>query len=160
MKTLIVYYSLEGNTAWMAERIAAKLSADLLRLVPKKAYPDKGFRKFFWGGKSAMMKESPELEPYTAELSGYDRIVFASPVWAGTFAPPLRTFIRKESPREKQFAFALCSGGGSPDKAFAGLSKLLGMTEDVPTLHLIDPKTSPKEENDLKITEFCRKLRV
>lgn len=64
MKTLIVYYSLEGNTEYAAGRIAAALQADTLRLRPKKAYADKGFAKFFWGGKSAVMAEKPELEPY------------------------------------------------------------------------------------------------
>ena len=46
MKKLIVYYSMEGNTHYIAEKMAEKLSADLLRLVPKKAYIDKGFAKF------------------------------------------------------------------------------------------------------------------
>lgn len=158
MKTLIVHYSLEGNTAWTAERIAQELGADTLRLIPKKAYPDKGFAKFFWGGKSAKMKESPELEPYSIDLNSYDCIILASPVWAGTFAPPLRTFIRSEKLAGKQFAFVMCSAGGSADKAFAGLAQLLGIAENVPTLHLIDPKSRPDAENDRKIKEFCQKL--
>ena len=44
MKTLIVYYSLEGNTKWAAEKLVARLDADTLRLVPRTAYPDKGFK--------------------------------------------------------------------------------------------------------------------
>ena len=43
MKTLVVYYSLEGNTEYVAEKIREALGADLLKLVPKKAYHDKGF---------------------------------------------------------------------------------------------------------------------
>ena len=64
MKNLIVFYSLEGNTAYVAERIKSGIGADTLRLVPKKAYHDKGFAKFFWGGKSAVMAETPALEDY------------------------------------------------------------------------------------------------
>ena len=64
MKTLIVYYSLEGNTRLAAERIAERIGADTLRLAPKKAYADKGFAKFFWGGKSAVMAEAPALLRY------------------------------------------------------------------------------------------------
>ncbi len=37
MKNLVVYYSLEGNTAYVAERIKSRMGADTLRLVPKKA---------------------------------------------------------------------------------------------------------------------------
>ena len=29
-----------------------------------KAYPTKGFRKFLWGGKSAVMAEKPKLLPF------------------------------------------------------------------------------------------------
>ena len=63
MKTLIVYYTLEGNTHYAAKKIASKIGADVLRIKPVKTYPKKGFRKFFWGGKSAVMAETPELEP-------------------------------------------------------------------------------------------------
>ena len=47
MNTIVVYYSMEGNTDLAAGRIAAALGADLLRLYPCKAYPDRGFRKVF-----------------------------------------------------------------------------------------------------------------
>ena len=158
MKTLIVYFSLEGNTKWTVERLAAKLSADTLALVPKSAYPDKGFKKFLWGGKSALMKETPELEPYTADLSQYGRVIFATPIWAGTFAPPLRTFIQSEDLSGKEFALAACSGGGSPEKAFAALRALLNISGDIPTLGLVDPKSNPSAANDAALAAFCEKL--
>ena len=41
MKTLIVYYSHEGNTDFVAKKIAEKLEADTVRLVPVKKYPEK-----------------------------------------------------------------------------------------------------------------------
>lgn len=111
MKTLIVYYSLEGNTRWAAEQIAGRLGADTLRLTPKAAYPDKGFKKFLFGGKSAVMKEMPELEPYDVDITQYDRVILATPVWAGTMAPPLRTFIQREDLRGKELALVASSMG-------------------------------------------------
>ncbi len=158
MKTLIVYYSLEGNTAWAVNKIAEELGADLERLVPKKAYPDKGFRKFFWGGKSAVMKETPELEPLTTDSRSYERIIFASPIWAGTFAPPLRTYIQQTDLRNKQFALVLCSSGGSTKKAADQLKQLLDVRGELPSISMIDPKTKPDTENDTKIQSFCRSL--
>ena len=62
MKTIIVYYSLEGNTDYAAGKIANAIGADTLRINPKKAYPTGGFSKFFWGGKSALMGE---CSPFT-----------------------------------------------------------------------------------------------
>ena len=158
MKTLIVYFSLNGNTKWAVEQMAAVLPADTLALAPKSAYPDKGFKKFLWGGKSAVMKEMPELEPYTVDLDQYGRIIFATPVWAGTFTPPLRSFIQAEDLSGKEFAFVACSSGGSPGKTFAGLKALLNISGDVPTLGLVDPKARPKAENEAALRAFCERL--
>lgn len=160
MSALIVYFSLEGNTKWAVERIAAELRADKLQLIPKEAYPDKGFGKFFRGGKSAVMKEAPKLQPYQVDLAKYDQIILATPVWAGTFAPPLRTFIMSEKLTGKRFGLVACSGGGSPAKAFAGMKELLGIKEDVPELGLVSPKEKPDAGNDAAIAEFCSRLSV
>lgn len=89
MKTAIVYYSMSGNTRYAAERIAQTIGADLIPLVPTKAYPDSGFKKFFWGGKSALMGDKPALEPYAFDPNAYDLVILGTPVWAGTIAPPL-----------------------------------------------------------------------
>ncbi len=158
MKTLVVYFSQSGNARWMAERISSALSADMLRLVPKKAYPEKGFRKYFFGGGSAVIKEAPALEPYQVDLAQYEQIVFVTPVWAGTVTPPLRTFIQSEHLEGKQFAFAACSMGGSAEKTFAALRSLLGTADDVPTLWLIEPKRKQKPENEKAMEAFCGKL--
>ena len=55
MKTVIVYYSMSGNTKYVADKIAEKLHADIIRIEPVKAYPNQGAQKFIWGGKSAVM---------------------------------------------------------------------------------------------------------
>lgn len=155
MNTLIVYYSLEGNTRWMANEIASRLGGRTIELIPKKAYPDKGFKKFLWGGKSATMKETPELEVYDTDLLDADLVIFATPVWAGTFAPPLRTFIGENDLSGKRFAFAACSSSGNAAGCFAKLREVLGNPEPVAELSLKDPKAKPSDENVMKIDAFC-----
>ena len=63
MKTIIVYYSLEGNTDYAAGKIAGAIGADTLRISPKKAYPTGGFSKFFWGAKARSWERRPNLSP-------------------------------------------------------------------------------------------------
>ena len=159
MKTLIVYYTLEGNTHYAAKKIASLLDADVLRIKPVKTYPRKGFRKFLWGGKSAVMAETPELEPYTFDASAYDRIVFGFPVWAGNVTPPLRTFIKENDLSGKRFAAFACQSGAGADKAFEKLKTALGIRELDAELVLIDPKTKPDPINEKKISGFCGKLK-
>ena len=158
MKTLIVYYSLEGNTEWAARTIAAAIGADLLRIEPEKAYPDSGFRKFFWGGKSAVMAETPKLEAYDADPAEYDRIVFGFPVWAGNVTPPIRSFVKQHDLRGKRFAAFACQSGAGAEKAFVKLKDLLGIDAFDAELILIDPKSKPSAENDRKREDFCARL--
>ena len=50
MKIALVYYSLEGNTAFAAEMIGLRHGADILRLKPLKEYPTEKVAKYFWAG--------------------------------------------------------------------------------------------------------------
>lgn len=164
MKTAIVYYSLEGNTKYTADKIAELLKesceVDVIRLEPEQSYPDKGFKKFFWGGKSAVMAETPALKPYEFDAAQYDRIIFGTPVWASTFTPPIRTFINDNpTVKEKQIAVFTCFSGGGADKALAKLQKFLEIEKFVAELILVDPKVKVKEEDDALIAEFCDKLK-
>lgn len=163
MRTAIVYYSMLGNTKYAADKIADKLKAsdevDVIRIEPEKAYPDKGFKKFFWGGKSAVMAETPALQPYEFDVEKYDRVIFGTPVWASTFTPPLRTFIN-ENPtvKDKKVAVFTCFSGGGADKALQKLKTHIKIEQFEAELILIDPKDKVKEEDDTKIAEFCAAL--
>lgn len=159
MKTIVVYYSMSGNAEYVAETIAEKTGADLLKIEPEKAYPDKGARKFIWGGKSAVMGDTPKLVPYEFDADAYDKIVFAFPVWASNITPPIRSFI-KENPsvKEKEIYAAVCFLGGGADKALDKLKKEVGKESLAAELILIDPKVNQTEENAAKIAEFCEEI--
>lgn len=160
MKTAIVYYSMGGNTKLVAEKIAKQTEADIICIEPEKAYPDKGLRKFIWGGKSAVMGEKPQLLPYEFDAEKYERIIIGTPVWASSFAPPIRTFVEenKEALKGKKIAVFTCFSGGGADKAIDKLKQCLDITEFEAELILVDPKDKPSEENESKIKGFCSSL--
>ncbi|MBQ3265716.1 MAG: flavodoxin [Ruminococcus sp.] len=159
MKTAIVYYSMSGNTQQTAEKIANMIGADMIRIEPKKEYPSTGFRKFLWGGKSAVMGDKPRLQPYHFD-GDYDRIIFGTPVWASSFTPPIRTFIseNREKIAGKSVAAFVCFSGGGADKALLKLKQFLEIDSLDAELILIDPKDNPSPENKKKIKDFCHKL--
>ena len=159
-KDLVVYYSLEGNTEYVAEILKEKTGADLLKLVPKKAYHDKGFAKFLWGGKSAVMAEKPELEDINVDLSKYERIIFGFPVWASNFTPPLRTFIEDnaEKLKGKRFAAFACQSGSGAEKAFVKLAKCAGISDFEQKAVFLDPKAKPDDKKKEQIEDFCEAL--
>ena len=160
MKILVVYYSLEGNTEYVASRIKEKTGADMLKLIPKKAYHDKGFAKFFWGGKSAVMAEKPALESYDVDLPEYEKIVFGFPVWASNFTPPIRTFVedQKDKLKGKKIAAFACQSGSGAEKALAKLAKAVGIDDFEQKAVFIDPQARKSDEMDAKIEAFCEAL--
>ncbi len=160
MKTAIVYYSLTGNVECAAEKLARALGAALIRLRPVNDYPASGVQKFFHAGRSALKADAPDLLPCPFPAGEYDRVIFGSPVWAGTFAPPLRSFIRQngDALRGCRFAAFLCCGGGNAEKAFSRLLAELNAGAFDAQMTLVDPKSRPGGENERRIGEFCLKL--
>ena len=160
MKTLIVYYSLNGNTEYAVGRIAEKTGADTLRVEPKRKYPKKGFMKFLVGGRSVMKGDKPELMPYSVDLDEYERVVIASPIWASYYAPPIATFISENAGvlKGKPIAYIFSSAGGDTVKAVEKLKKELHIDSFFLELSLVDPKTRPSEENERRMAEFIEKL--
>lgn len=60
-RAIVVYFSLEGNSKYVADVIAEYMEADTLRLEPAKDYPKGNVGKYFWGGKSVVFGDKPKL---------------------------------------------------------------------------------------------------
>ena len=106
------------------------------------------------GGAAVTFKAKPDLEPYSFNKDEYDMVILGSPVWAGTFAPPLRTFLDSNDLSGKKIAVIATSAGGNSDKCINNLKTAAKADSLVASLSLIDPLSSPSEENDAKIKEF------
>ncbi len=160
MEIAIVFYSMHGNCELVAGKVAYTIGADIIRIEPDKAYPDKGAKQFIWGGKSALMGEMPVLKPYEFDAEKYDTVIIGFPVWASNPAPPIKTFVNehKDELKGKKIAAFACQSGNGAEKAFAKLKKQLEIDELVAELILIDPRTVTDDKNDGKIHEFCNKI--
>lgn len=155
MKAIVVYYSLEGSTKYVAEKIAQGTGADILRLEPVKEYPKGNMSKFFWGGKSVVFGEKPKLAPYCFAKEDYDYIIIGTPIWAGSFTPPVKSFLSENDLSGKNIALFACHAGGGAEKCFSKLRKELTDCNITSVLSLIEPGKNKKEENVIKIEEFC-----
>ncbi|MFT3950561.1 MAG: flavodoxin [Oscillospiraceae bacterium] len=160
MKAIVIYYSLEGNTELVAQEIAKNTGAELFRLVPEKQYPDKGIAKFFWGGKSVMFGDKPALKNPVPDLSEFDTVFVGTPVWAGSFAPPLNTFLSGTDLSGKNVAFFVCCGGGSTEKCFQKLGKAAEGANILNRLDFVDPRKADPAEVACKVKNYCSALEL
>jgi flavodoxin len=158
MKAIVVYFSLEGNSKYIADKVAEFMGADTLRLQPLKDYPKGNVSKFVWGGKSVVFGEKPKLAAYDFSAADYDVIIIGTPVWAGSFTPPIKTFIRDNDLSKKKIALYACHAGGGAEECFKKLKQELGDCDVVATLGLAGKGDNQKDEYAQKIEAFCNNI--
>ena len=146
MKTLIVFYSLEGNTELIANTLAKRLSADIFKIETEKPFVTEGFRKFFDGGRSVVFKHRPKLKNKDIDLNQYDLILIGTPIWAGSFSSPIRSFIHKYHMTDKNIALFVCSASGEVEKCYARLKKALNGNRFIGEIDFKDPLKAEKDE--------------
>ena len=92
-KMLVLYYSQTSNTKAVATEIATRLDADIEEIVPVELY-DGDFQATI--ERSMRDREQgimPEIQPIKADVAKYDVIFIGYPIWFGTYAPPIATFL-------------------------------------------------------------------
>ena len=112
MHSLVVYYSLQGNTRFIAEKIAQATGSSILELQPVKDIPSRGFMKYILGGKAALTKTHPPLNPLSRNPQEFDLLFLGTPVWGCTHAPAFNTLFAEHPFFGKDVAFFCCHGGG------------------------------------------------
>ena len=148
MKTLVIYYSFEGNCQMVAEEIQALTGADVLRLKPVNDLKSTGFSRFIWGGRQVVMGEEPELEPFDVKFEDYDLIILGTPVWAWNYCPALKSFFSKNQIVRKKVALFCCHGGGKA-KTLTKMRERLEGNEILGEIDFLDPfKKKAKDVTD------------
>ena len=158
MKTLTVFFSLDGSTRSAAKIIADRLDADLLELQPVKPFPTGKFLKYFLGGMKATLAKEVKLKPYTFDPGAYETVIICTPIWASSVTPPIRTFLKNNKLGSVKLGIVTCSGGGDAAKAPAQILSLTGRDKAAAELCIFDSHYAGAAGNDAAIEAFCRKM--
>ena len=123
-KVAVVYYSQSkvGNTATVAKWIAKHTGGELVPIETVEAYPDaygdtlKAAKKDMENGGTRAIKAVPPLD-------GYDVVFIGSPIWYGTYAPPVAEFFKTHSFAGKTVVPFCTHGGGGAGRYFVDVRK-------------------------------------
>ena len=123
-KVAVVYYSQSkvGNTAIVAKWIAKHTGGELVPIETAEAYPDaygetlKAAKKDMENGGTRAIKSVPPLD-------GYDVVFIGSPIWYGTYAPPVAEFFKSHSFAGKTVVPFCTHGGGGAGRYFVDVRK-------------------------------------
>jgi flavodoxin len=122
VKTLVVYYSQTSNTKTVAQQMATRLGADIKEIQAVKPY-DGDFQATI----SRSMKDRqdgvlPEIKPLDVDFSNYDVIFLGYPIWFGTYAPPVETFLKQVDLSGKKIVPFCTFGSGGLDSSVKDLA--------------------------------------
>lgn len=157
MKKLVIFYSFEGNTKFVAETIAKAVDADILELKPEKEMKTHSFFKYMIGGAQVVFKIKPKLKPFSINPQDYDLIFIGTPAWALDYTPTMRSFLSSAKINDKQialFSSRMTNGG----KTLKTMKKKLVGNEFIGELDLSQPLLKEKEKNLIKIQKWSKEM--
>jgi flavodoxin len=114
MKICIIYHSETGNTRHVAQHIASAFDAQLIEVTDTVSY--NRLTRFLVLCKIANREEKTVIEPASVDISGFDLVVFGSPVWAFKPTPVIHTAIDGLKGCMGKPVIAFSTHGGRPGK--------------------------------------------
>lgn len=92
-KCIIVYYSMDGNTRQIAERIQAETGFPLIQLETAEPYTGTDAEIVAQGQEEVNRGYQPPLKPLGVDLEAYDTFLVGTPTWWYTMSSPILSFL-------------------------------------------------------------------
>jgi flavodoxin len=156
-KALVLCYSFEGYTLQMANFIKEALQIEIIEIKPSNELKTKGFYKYIWGGRQVIFKKKPELKPIQVDFDLYDTIFIGSPIWAGTYAPPIRTLLEDGLLKNKKIAYFYTHEGGASKASIRGKQTIEIHNKFIGSLSILN-KASMLDQNKNEIILWSKKM--
>lgn len=155
MKTIVIYYSVSGQTELVANRIAQKLGSDILEIETEVEIASDIVSRYFHGSKSMLAKKLPKLKAYTFNPNDYDNIIIGFPNWASNCPPAMKAFIADNRIIGKNlylFTTYVARGG---TKCLDNVAEMLSENSLKNTEKFSLPSKKNETELDAVIERFC-----
>ncbi len=158
-RTAIVFYSLNGHTEFIAQKLSEQLDCPTIQLhLTKEFSRTNTFLQYFWAGKSAVFRDKPELANKPIDLTPYDTLIIATPVWAGNVSSPVRSFLSSHSIEDTRVYLVANDSGGRFDKAFATMRRLLPKCTVVKEIGFVEVTEDTYPNHKEKLEAFSKDI--
>lgn len=119
MKTLVAYFSAEGNTRRFAQSMARRLGADLFEIKPQRPYIKSDINWTNPLSRCNREKLGRKDVPVTGEVkdfASYDTVLLGFPIWYGSAPNVVNTFCKGYDWSGKRVYLFATSGGSGMGK--------------------------------------------
>lgn len=125
-KVLVVYFSWSesGNTRQVAEMIARETKGDVEAITPEKPYSRKYKEVLALARKELKAAKAAPVKALKNDLKKYSIVFVGTPIWYGTYATPVRSFLQQNDLKGKKVYFFCTHGKGGPGKFFKDAARL------------------------------------
>lgn len=110
-RILIAYFSRTGNTRAIAEFIQQGTGGDLFEIVPLTPYPEAYEEVTAQARQELAEGYRPPLKENVEDMADVGVIFIGSPIWWGTVAPPVMTFLESHDLSGKTIVVFVTHGG-------------------------------------------------
>ncbi|ABR55314.1 putative flavodoxin [Methanococcus vannielii SB] len=146
-KKLVIYYSLTGNTEFVAEMISKYASADILKIELLRDISENKVSRFLELLRFILFRKKPEIKDILIDIDEYDTIYIGTPVWAGNMAAPIRTFFSKYKFSKKKVA-VFCTADKNIGKTLERMKNELLDNKIIGGTIFLDVLNKKEETND------------
>ena len=132
-KTAIVYFSATGTTKALAQNAAKALNADIFEIIPEKPYTSDDLDWHNSKSRTSIECNDKTIHPgikNKIELSAYDTVVVAFPIWWNNIPNILLTFAEKTDLSGKKVVCICTSGSSSISNAEREFKAAVSKTVD------------------------------
>lgn len=160
MKTLIVYYSLDGSCDIVAQKLKELTGAAVERIKLVKDFKGTGTRRYFAAGLQLIFNRKPKIQSISVDLKDFDTVVIGTPVWGGTMAPAMSTFLLSNNLSGKKVFAYVCLAGTDLNNVFIfdRIKENIGC-EIVATEFFTEPVKGKEINLELKLKNFAQKIK-
>jgi len=123
LKSLVIYYSLEGSCEFLANIISEKHKSDILKLKPENKRRSIAVEKLKTV-KRILFKSKPRLQKNNINPNEYDVLFIGTPVRGKSFCPELHSFFNLHRIKNKKIVL-FCSCGSNRGHVFEHIQKAL-----------------------------------
>ena len=121
---LITYYSRTGNTREIANQIHERVGGEIIELQTVEPYPED-----YEAVKKQAMQElnsgfKPALKTKVKKIGSYDVIFVGTPIWWGTIAAPVKSFLSEYELSGKTIVPFITHAGSGLGRSVTDISKL------------------------------------
>ncbi len=156
-RAVTVYFSLEGNVRHLAQAVATAIDSPLVEVLPAEPRRGAEMTEYVWGDTRIICPEMPELLPLSLNADDFDLIFLGSPVWKGTVAPAMRSFLAAGDFYRKKVAL-FCAYSGRAGGYFEQAEQLLLGCEVIDTIGFREPLRFIRQKSARDIAAWAKAI--